>query len=88
MTDDTRTSDKQVDYIRTDELFDAMIPVATAHTLFDVHRDTIYAWIKEDSIGVESLDGSKMLGTRRRKMIRFGDLVTAARKRGHQIPAK
>lgn len=73
----------------TDEylLMDAWVPIERTAAIAGVHRDTIYAWIKEDSIPVHKAEGSGELKTRARKTIRLGDLLEAARKRGRTFPA-
>lgn len=44
------TSDRQVDYVRTDELDDAIVPLEWLPGLFGVTDRTIRNWVKSDSI--------------------------------------
>ena len=70
------TRDQQADYVRTDELDDAAVPVAWLPRLFGVSERTIQRWMKADDLATfphpseESRPGMPDLA------VRWGDIPT------------
>ena len=61
-------SDRRSDYIRTDQLADALVPLDTIMTVFRISRRTLEYWCKADEITRHEYPGGKA--------IRWGDIPT------------
>lgn len=66
----------QADYIRTDELQDAFVPIENLPALFGVSRSTINRWLAAGEFARHPYNGSKF-GDAPGKAVRFGDIINA-----------
>lgn len=67
------THERRSDYIRSDELADALIPIDQLPLIFGVDARTIRRWIKADGITTHPYGASKF-GDPHGKAVRFGDI--------------
>ncbi len=67
------TRDRQADYIRSDELADALVPIEQLPELFGVSDRSIRAWIKADNLELHKY-GQSTFGDPHGKAIRWGDI--------------
>lgn len=70
------TPDRQSDYIRSDELADAKIPLDQLPALFNVSRRTIERWLAAGAFTRHPYAGNDF-GDAPGKAVRFGDLLDA-----------
>lgn len=66
----------QADFIRSDQLRDALVPIENLPALFNVSRSTIKRWLAADKLTRHPYKGSKF-GDAPGKAIRFGDIIDA-----------
>lgn len=67
------TLEHQADYVRSDELADALVPIENLPELFGVSDRTIRTWIKTGNIELHAYPPSQF-GHPHGKAIRFGDV--------------